>query len=115
VEKMFKILQKTLKSGTVTTKYPEEKETAPEGFRGRPELIPDKCTYCGNCVAACPPDVIWLLENKGEKKLILSYCGCIFCGRCEEVCSSGAIRLTQEYEMASRTKDDQLVSIRRKM
>ncbi len=112
---MFKILQKTLKTGTVTTKYPKKPENAPEGFRGKPELIPDKCTYCGDCAAVCPPNVIWLLENNGEKTLALSYCGCIFCGRCEEVCSAGAIRLTREYEIASKTKDDLLVSIRRKI
>ncbi len=109
---MFKILQKTLKTGTITTKYPGKKEIAPPGFRGKPELVPEKCTYCGDCAGACPPNVIWLLENEGKKTLMLSYCGCIFCGRCEEVCSHGAIRLTREYEIAAKSKDDLLVSIR---
>ena len=112
---MFDILKKTLKTGTVTTKYPGVPDIAPPGFRGKPELIPDKCTYCGECVEVCPSGVIWLNEEKGAKKLTLSYCGCIFCGRCEEACRYQAIKLTQEYEIASKTKDDLLASISRKL
>ncbi len=110
---MFEILKKTLKTGTVTTNYPERPDIAPVGFRGKPELLSEKCTYCGECAAVCPPGVIWLTEEKGEKTLTLSYCGCIFCGRCEEVCRYDAIRLTQEYELASKTKYELLTSIRR--
>jgi hydrogenase-4 component H len=58
--------------------------------------------------------VIWLTDES-EKILILSYCGCIFCGRCEEVCPEGAIKLTQEYELASKTKEDLLTCIRGKI
>lgn len=110
---MFEILIKTLKTGTVTTKYPGKPDIAPPGFRGKPELIPDKCTFCGDCTRACPPGVIWLTEEAHEKTLTLSVCGCIFCGRCEEVCPHSAIILTQEYELASKTKDDLLKIIRR--
>ena len=112
---MFEILFKTLKTGTRTIRYPGEQEAAPPGFRGKPELFPDKCTYCGECVKACPAGVIWFIGNENKKELTLSCCGCIFCGRCEEVCPSGAIKLTREYELASRTKDDLLMVIRRKI
>lgn len=112
---MLEILQKTLKTGTQTTKYPYVPEAAPPGFRGKPQLVSEKCTYCGDCAAACPPGVIWLEEKSGEKTLMLSYCGCIFCGRCEEVCRYDAVKLTQEYELASKTKDDLLTCIRRKL
>ncbi|MCZ7393262.1 MAG: 4Fe-4S dicluster domain-containing protein [Candidatus Methanoperedens sp.] len=112
---MFEILKQTLKTGTVTANYPKKPDIAPEGFRGKPQLLSDKCTYCGECAAVCPPGVIWLEEEKGGKTLTLSYCGCIFCGRCEEVCPYAAIKLTQEYELASKTKDDLLTSISRKL
>jgi len=110
---MFEILIKTLKTGTVTTKYPKKPDIAPSGFRGMPELLPDKCTLCGKCSKVCPPGVILLTEDSKEKTLTLSICGCIFCGMCEEVCPAGAIRLTQEYELASKKKDDLLTIIRR--
>jgi len=110
---MFDILIKTLKTGTVTTKYPQKPDIAPLGYRGMPEFILDKCTLCGKCTRACPPGVISLTEAAQEKTLTLSVCGCIFCGMCEEVCPVGAIRLTQEYELASKTKDDLQTVIRR--
>ncbi len=110
---MFKILKKTLETGIVTKKYPQDNEVAPEGFRGKPELFADRCTYCGECAAACPSNVIWLGDENGVKTLTLSYCGCIFCGRCEEVCPYDAVRLMQEYELASKTKDYLLTTIRR--
>ena len=112
---MLKIIRKTLMTGSQTRNYPKEPEAAPVGFRGKPELVPERCTYCGECVSVCPPGVIWLTEEKSEKTLTLSYCGCIFCGRCEEVCPNDAIRLTQEYELSSKTKDDLLTSIKRKL
>ncbi len=109
---VFDILIKTLKTGTVTSKYPKKPDIAPVGFRGKPILLPDKCTLCGECVKVCPPGVIWLTKEHGEEALTLSICGCIFCGRCEEVCR-GAICLTQDYEVASKTKDDLISIIRR--
>ncbi|MCX9013057.1 MAG: 4Fe-4S dicluster domain-containing protein [Candidatus Methanoperedens sp.] len=112
---MLEILKRRLRTGTVTTGYPSVPESAPPGFRGKPQLLSDKCTYCGECVSACPPGVISLKEGNSEKELTLSYCGCIFCGRCEEVCSYGAVKLTQEYELASKTKDDLQTIIRRKL
>ncbi len=108
---MLEIIRKTLRTGTQTTTYPKEPDIAPDGFRGKPELIPERCTYCADCVSVCPPGVIWLTEAKGEKVLTLSYCGCIFCGRCEEVCPNDAIKLTQEYELASKSKNELLTSI----
>lgn len=110
---MFKILIKTLKTGSQTIKYLEKPDIPSAGFRGKTELAAEKCTYCGKCVSACPANVIRQNEENGEKTLTVSYCGCIFCGRCEEVCPNGAIKLTQEYELASKTKEDLLAGIRR--
>jgi len=112
---MLEIIKKTLQTGCQTTKYPQVPDIAPQGFRGKPEIIAEKCTYCGDCVKVCPPGVIWLTEKNGEKMLSLSCCGCIFCARCEEVCPTGAIKLTQEYELSSKKKEDLLSSIRRKL
>ncbi len=108
---MLEILKRTLKTGCRTTGYPDVPDIAPSSFRGKPEFVSDKCIYCGDCVKVCPPGVIWFTEKGGEKRLSLSYCGCIFCGRCEEACKFGAVILTQEYELASKTKEDLVISI----
>ena len=110
---MLEILKKTIKTGCQTTKYPAVPDIAPERFRGKPEFTSNNCTYCGECVKACPPGVILLKEESGEKMLSVSYCGCIFCARCEEVCRFDAIKLTQDYELASKSKEDLVTSIRR--
>jgi hydrogenase-4 component H len=34
------------------------------------------------------------------------YGRCIFCGRCEEVCPTGAIQLTKDFELAVMSKAD---------
>ena len=111
---MLEILKRTFKTGIVTTQYPAKPNHTLPGFRGKPGILADKCTYCGECAKACPPEVISLVEGKNEKMLTISYSGCIFCGRCEEVCSYDAIMLTQEYETASKTKEDLLTIVRRK-
>ncbi|MDO9518058.1 MAG: 4Fe-4S dicluster domain-containing protein [Methanosarcinaceae archaeon] len=113
---MLRILKKTIKTGIVTKRYPKEQDIAPVGFRGKPEIDSGRCTFCGDCVAACPTGVVHLTtedENR-EKILTLDYCGCIFCGRCEEVCTHDAIKLTQEYELASKIKEDLITKFRRR-
>lgn len=111
---MFDILKMTIKTGVVTTKYPEKEDHVSEVFRGKPQIIPEKCTLCGVCAEACLSGALSLEMSEFEKILTLSYCGCIFCGRCEEVCPNQAIKLTREFEMASKTKDDLVTIIRRK-
>lgn len=113
---MFRIIKKTIQTGIVTTKYPQEQDIAPAGFRGEPNIDPDRCTFCGDCVDICPPGVIQLTMEKesGENILTLACDGCIFCGRCEDVCTDGAIKLTQEYELASKTKENLIATIRSK-
>ncbi len=112
---MLEILKKTFKTGCQTTKYPDVPEAAPAGFRGMPQLLSDKCMFCGECVKVCPPGVIMITEKGDEKTLALSYCGCIFCGRCEEACQFDAVKLTQEYELASLEKEELVTIIRRKL
>lgn len=112
---MLRILKKTIKSGVVTIKYPYGQDIAPVWFRGKPEIYPNLCTFCGDCAKACPSGVICLNEDKGEMVLTLDCGGCIFCGLCEGVCTHDAIRLTQEYELASKTKEDLITEVRRKL
>jgi len=111
---MFNILKKTIKTGIITSKYPEIKDDVPEGFRGKPQILSEQCTLCGDCAAACPSRALKLDHAENETVLTLSYCSCIFCGRCEEVCQNYAVKLTREFEMASRTKDDLVSVIRRR-
>ncbi len=110
---MLRIFKKTIQTRVVTTRYPQEQAIAPVGFRGEPNIDPDRCTFCGDCVDVCPAGVIQLTREKesDENILTLACDGCIFCGRCEEVCTNGAIKLTQEYELASKTRENLLLQV----
>ena len=75
---------------------------------GIPEVDEEKCTACGACVKACPKKVIEL-RNKGLKgRRVFVSCvnkdkggvarkacsaACIGCGKCQKVCSFGAIKV----------------------
>ncbi|MCL5997747.1 MAG: 4Fe-4S binding protein [Chloroflexi bacterium] len=52
----------------------------------------DHCSYCGACVAVCPPDSITL----HDATLIIDHDTCTRCKRCIPACPTGALSLTME-------------------
>jgi len=49
----------------------------------------DHCSYCGACVAVCPPDCITL----HDATLIVDTEACTLCRRCIPACPTGALTL----------------------
>jgi ferredoxin len=49
----------------------------------------DHCSYCGACVAVCPPDCLTLLNAT----LIIDHESCTVCGRCLSACPTGALAI----------------------
>ena len=98
----------------VTEQYPENRKTLKmhERFRGRLEMIEDEdgnnlCTACGMCERACPNASINVLSTKniaGKKVLgryVYHFASCTQCGLCVEACPFGAIRMNQDFEVAT--------------
>ena len=51
----------------------------------------DHCSYCGACVAVCPPDSIVLRDAI----LLIDAATCTVCERCIPVCPTGALTLKE--------------------
>ena len=98
----------------VTEQYPENRKTLKmhDRYRGRLEMIEDAdgnnlCTACGMCERACPNASINVLATKniaGKKVLgryVYHFASCTQCGLCVEACPFGAIRMNQDFEVAT--------------
>jgi hydrogenase-4 component H len=112
-------VRRGLRTGILTTRYPATKEYMPEGFHGRPVLDANRCLAdqgCKACVQVCLPAALSIIEvlneanrepEEGEAwQLTLDYARCIMCKLCVTSCPADALRMTEDYELASSNRED---------
>lgn len=100
---MLKFLLARLQQGHRTVRFPAEPPTLPDRFRGFPVVDSTKCPDgCRACVEACPTDA--LAEDAGGLRVDLGRC--LFCTDCTQACPEGAIVHSQEYRLATRTREE---------
>jgi NADH-quinone oxidoreductase subunit I len=105
--------------GIFTIQYPEEKLPVPEEFRYIPFLVYEegengekdhRCTSCGICAKACPPQCIWIVRTTDPvtgrpvptpAQFYIDVDICMNCGMCAEYCPFDAIKMDHDYEIAS--------------
>ncbi len=98
---MLKAVLARLAQGHRTARFPDERPTLPERFRGRPALDASRCPEgCQACSEACPTDA---LADDGDS-LALDLGRCLFCQACSEACPDGALTFTRDHRLASRTR-----------
>jgi len=107
---MFRILQKTFATGIVTTKYPDEPAQVPEGFRGRPSFDFERWKDARPAADVCPTGAIFVCDEGGSRRVTVDYGLCVFCGLCAEASPDQAIRITQEFELASTDRRNLVVT-----
>lgn len=101
----------------ITLRYPQQKRTPHERFRGAQQLVKDqegrlKCVACNLCATVCPVGCIRVEPDednehrKYPKVFVIDLGRCIFCGMCEQACPKEAIRMTGKYELAVYKKND---------
>lgn len=100
---MFDVILARMQQGHRTIAYPAQEPTLPDRLRGLPVIDASKCPPgCQKCVDACPTDAIKQVD--GQLQLDLGRC--LFCTDCMEACPNDAIHYSQEYRLATRTRND---------
>lgn len=106
---------KRLPQKKVTYAYPDVPLEMPNRFRGVQHFEPDKCIVCNQCVRVCPTDCITLTGKPNpdpEKKVKvidtydINFEICILCDLCTEVCPTEAIVMTNNFELATYSRDE---------
>jgi Ni,Fe-hydrogenase III small subunit/Pyruvate/2-oxoacid:ferredoxin oxidoreductase delta subunit len=105
---MFKILQKSFKTGIVTATYPKTAARVSENFRGRPEFDFERWRDARPAAEVCPTGAIAVSDDGASAEV--DYGLCVFCGQCAEVSRDGAVRVTREFELAATDRRDLVVS-----
>jgi NADH-quinone oxidoreductase subunit I len=101
-----------------TEQYPLQRPQVAERYRGAPRLNvnPDTsetmCIACDLCALACPEHLIVVTSARNEqtrRKELTTFTydlsRCMFCGLCEDACPVDALELTQDFELASYTRE----------
>lgn len=101
-----------------TEQYPAERPMVAERYRGAPRLNinPETgetlCIGCNLCALACPENLIVVTTERDKttnKKVLTTFTydtsRCMFCGLCEDACPVDALELTQDFELASYTRE----------
>jgi Ni,Fe-hydrogenase III small subunit/formate hydrogenlyase subunit 6/NADH:ubiquinone oxidoreductase subunit I len=101
---MFKILQKTVRTGVVTTDYPEAPARPPLMSRGKPEFDFKSWRDARPAAEVCPTGAIAVRDAGNSRTVTVDYGKCIFCGLCAEAEPRGAVRVTREFELAVRDR-----------
>lgn len=72
----------------------------------KPIIDSNQCTGCGNCIQFCPKQLLALsksneLNERGVRYIqIKDEQACIQCGRCELMCTGGAIKVEKQVDIS---------------
>ncbi len=104
-----------------TEQYPAQRPKVAERFRGAPRLNKNPetgetlCIACNLCATACPEKLIVVNSERNEqtrKKELTTFTfdtsRCMFCGLCEEACPTDCLELTQDFEIATYSREGQI-------
>jgi Ni,Fe-hydrogenase III small subunit/formate hydrogenlyase subunit 6/NADH:ubiquinone oxidoreductase subunit I len=101
---MFQTLRQSLKTGVVTTRYPDVPAEVSSRSRGKPEIDWARWKDARPAAAICPTGAISCQDADGRRVAALDLGKCIFCGLCADV--DTAIRMTSVCECAAHRRDE---------
>src|SRR5438105_7267781 len=101
---MFKILDKTFRTGTVTTPYPQSASKLPPNSRGLPEFDWAKWQDARPAAEVCPTGAIAVSDGGRARTVTVDYGRCIACGEC--AVADAAVSISREFELSARTRNE---------
>jgi NADH-quinone oxidoreductase subunit I len=95
-----------------TEQYPAERPKVAPRLNINPDNGETLCISCNLCALACPENLIVVTSQRNEQTkrkelttFIYDTSRCMFCGLCEDACPVDALELTQDFELASYTRE----------
>ena len=104
---MIKALLARIQQKYRTIGFPKTEPQLPERFCGRPVIEQTKCSKdCKLCIEICPVSAL-----KKERNILSIDLGkCLFCSQCANTCPENAIKFSNDYRLATRTRTDLILS-----
>lgn len=106
---MFKDILVSFFSPPVTEKYPFEKPTTANRFRGKLSFDPAKCTGCNLCSKDCPANALEIIiVDRAAKRFVARYNmdRCLYCAQCIQSCKFKCLNMSKDdWELASLHKE----------
>ena len=107
---MFDILRQSLRTGIVTSRFPEPPAAVPPGARRGLEIDFPAWRDARPAAALCPTGAIAWADSAGVRTVEVDLGKCVFCGLCAE--AEPAIRLTNHCAAAVATREKLKASAR---
>ncbi|MBS1856963.1 MAG: hypothetical protein JST11_16460, partial [Acidobacteria bacterium] len=107
---MFKILKSTFDTGLVTIGYPDSAARIPANFRGAPRFDFARWPDPRPAAEACPTGALSVRDSGCSGIVTMDYGLCTYCGECAAADSSGAVRMTGEFELAALSRRDLVIT-----
>ncbi|MFZ1084236.1 MAG: NADH-quinone oxidoreductase subunit NuoB [Terracidiphilus sp.] len=107
---MFNIFKKSAQTGLVTIGYPQKPAQISAQFRGAPAFDFAAWRDARLAAEACPTGAIQIRDADARRTVTVDYGLCNFCGECAEADASGAIKITQNFDLAVHERDDLIVT-----
>ena len=108
---MLTALLRSLRTGVVTIRYPEEPARVPERFRGAPRARPGSAFDALPPAEVCPSGAI--SGGADSPRYAIDHARCIRCGRCAEGEGGAAMELGREIEEAARSRAGLVAAVER--
>lgn len=106
---MFKILQKSWQAGTVTAGYPNAQPDLSKHTRGAPGFNMPVWEDARTAAAVCPTNAISISDAAATRFVEVDYGKCTYCGECAAATPNGAIRMSPEFALAARDRNDLVI------